>query len=1047
MNKINKFSILIIIIFSIFSSLNAAGDIYFLRTPGLSPDGSKVAFSYDSDLWIVSSEGGTAYRLTAMDGEELYPRFSPDGKWIAFSSTQGGNPDIYIIPVDGGKIEQLTFHDSSDVVDSWSWDSNHIYFTSMRHNNFSAYKVSRGGGTSVRIFKNFFNTVHNIVEDPLSPALYFTDTWESLRFASRKGYKGDYNPDIKSYNSETAELISHTNYKGKDFWHSIDKKGNVYFASDEGTNEYNLHILKDGKKISLTKFKDSIKYPQVCADGSKVVFEKGYELFLYDTKSKAVSGIEIDLYENNRLKLSKDFNISGKISNFDISPDEKKIAFVSRGELFVSDIKGKFVKKMGTDPKGRVVEVKWMSNSRSLLFNQTVNGYLDLFRFEDGRAIRITNSKMDDRNISFNSKRDKAVYLSGKKLVKILDMSDFSSKVIAEDELWGFYNSMPRFSPDDRFIAFTAFRNFEQDILIHDLEKGETINITDSGVTEAQPFWSPDGKYLFFEADRYKPQYPRGGGESKIYALPLRKFSDKFRSDKWNDLFKKEEKSEKKKKDKEKKATPVIKVDIDFDEMGKRWEQISPGSGNQSTPAVFMDGEKRIVLYLSDHEGDGFHLYKTVIEPFEKNKTKLIKGPKSYDYSVLKSGKKYYALIKGKIGSLDLKGNKFTPVKMNYRFVRNLKEEFSQMFRETWANLEINYYDENFHGIDWNKMKEKYSSFLPFLTSRSDLRLLINDMLGELNSSHLGFYSNGDEEKTLHKMKTSETGIMFDNEDPYKVFSVLRYSPADKKEIDLMKGDVLERINDTTIDASLNREFYFSQPSLNSELELTFRRGLKRFKVNIHPVSNREIKKYLYDKWIDVNQKRVNRKSDNKIAYVYMKDMGGSELKSFLIDMTTEWYKKDALILDLRYNRGGNVHDDVLKFLSQKAYTYWKYRGGKYGPQPNFAPSSKPIVLLLNQQSLSDAEMMGAGFKELKLGKIVGTETYRWIIFTSGKSLVDGSYYRLPSWGCYSLDMKDLEKTGVKPDIYIKNTLKDRLEGKDPQLDKAIEIILKQLKK
>ncbi|MEN8222193.1 MAG: S41 family peptidase [Acidobacteriota bacterium] len=1018
-----------------------------MRTPGLSPDGSKIVFSYDSDLWIVSSNGGTAYRLTAMDGNELYPRFSPDGKWIAFSSSQGGNSDVFLIPVSGGKIRQLTFHDSQDSVDSWSWDSKYIYFTSMRHNNFSSYKVNREGGTPVRIFKNFFNTVHNVVEDPGSPALYFTDTWESLRFASRKGYKGDYNPDIKSYDPETGELISHTKYIGKDLWHSVDRDGNIYFASDEGTNEYNLHVLKDGKKITLTKFKDSIKYPQVCADGSKVVFEKGYRLFLYDTKKRSVSGVKIDLYENNKLKLTKDFNISGKISYFDISPDGKKIAFVSRGELFVSDIKGEFVKKMGTDPEGRVIEVKWLSNSRSLFYNQTKDGYLNLFRFENGKEVEITAGTVNDRNISLSSKRDKAVYLSGKRFIKVLDLKSFKTEIVAEDELWGFYNSTPRFSPDDKFIVFTAYRNFEQDIILYDLRNKKKINITNSGVTESRPFWSPDGKYLFFEADRFKPQYPRGGIASKIYALPLMRFSDKFRSDKWDELFKKEIKAEKGKKDKIKKPAPAINVSIDYDRMEKRWEQISPSSGSQSGPVVYKDGEKLIVLYVSDHEGGGYHLYKTTMDPFKKLETKKIKSPVGYNYLICKSGKKYYLLRNGKIGILDMKGNKFTPIKMNYRFRRNLHDEFYQMFYETWANLEINFYDEKFHGVNWSKMKEKYSKLLPELTSRSDLKLLINDMLGELNSSHLGFYSNGDEEKTFHKMHTSETGIMFDNRDPYKVFYVLRYSPADKKEINLKRGDILESVNGVTVDTSMNREFYFSLPSLEKELKLIFRRGETRIAINIHPVSNREIKKFMYDKWIDNNQKRVNRKSDKKIAYVHMKDMGVSELKSFIIDMTTEWYKKDALILDLRYNRGGNVHDDVLNFLSQKAYSYWKYRGGEYAPQPNFAPSSKPIVMLLNQQSLSDAEMTGAGFKELKLGKIVGTETYRWIIFTSGKSLVDGSFYRLPSWGCYTLDKKDLEKTGVKPDIYIKNTLKDRLEGKDPQLDKAIEIILDQLKK
>jgi tricorn protease len=177
-----------------------------------------------------------------------------------------------------------------------------------------------------------------------------------------------------------------------------------------------------------------------------------------------------------------------------------------------------------------------------------------------------------------------------------------------------------------------------------------------------------------------------------------------------------------------------------------------------------------------------------------------------------------------------------------------------------------------------------------------------------------------------------------------------------------------------------------------------------------------------------------------------MKNMGQGALEQFLIEMNSEAHYKDALILDLRYNTGGNVHDEVLKFLAQKPYLQWKYRGGKFTPQPNFAPAAKPIVLLINEQTLSDGEMTATGFKELKLGTVIGTETYRWIIFTSGKGLVDGSFYRLPSWGCYTLDGKNIEKEGVKPDMYVKTTFKDRLEGADPQLDRAIEHIMKQLK-
>src|SRR5690606_6870034 len=239
--------------------------------------------------------------------------------------------------------------------------------------------------------------------------------------------------------------------------------------------------------------------------------------------------------------------------------------------------------------------------------------------------------------------------------------------------------------------------------------------------------------------------------------------------------------------------------------------------------------------------------------------------------------------------------------------------------------------------------------------------------------------------------------------------------------------------------------YYFTRPSLAEELVLTFNSDGQEIKTTVRPQSAGSLRDNLYDEWIYDNRKRVDSLSGNRIAYSHMKNMGSGELERFLLDMVAYENRKEAIILDLRYNTGGNVHDEVLRFLSQRPYLKWQYRGGKLSPQSNFAPAGKPIVLLINEQSLSDAEMTAAGFKELKLGKIIGTETYRWIIFTSGKGLVDGSFYRLPSWGCYTLDGKDLELTGVAPDIAIKNTVADRVADKDPQLERAVQEILKDL--
>lgn len=1013
-------------------------DVYFATTPALNPDGTEIIFSYDGDLWKVNAGGGTATRITAMDGEETYPRVSPDGKWIAFSSAQYGNTDLYIMPYNGGEIKRLTYHSSADQMEAWSWDSKTIYFRSSRYNSQSAYTIGIDGGTPKRMFEHYFNWPHNLAIHP-DGSIYFNESWESSNQVARKRYKGAFNPDIKSYNPANGEYKEHTSHEGKDMWATIDRNGNLYYVSDQSNGEHNLYGLNNGQPQRLTNFKTSIKTPQVNANGGKVVYERDYQVYVYDVNRKRSVKVKISIYENSTLAQERDFNTKNNVSAFDISSDEKKMAFVSRGELFVSDISGKFIKQLMTNPKERVIEVKWLKDNQTLLYSQTVAGYTNLYTIDAASGTgekQLTKDDQSNRNIELNPEMTHAVYLSGINEVRLLDLDNMRSETIANEELWGLYNPQPRFSPDGKYIAFAVRNDFEDDIYFYHIDSKRLVNYTKTGVPETSPFWGPGGKYLYFVTNRTTPSYPFGLQDGRVYRVPLSRVERAFKSDKLAAVF-----------DEDKKEKDTVIVDIDFaQDLMRNMQRISPNFGSQSSPYVIKSGKKTQVLYFSNHDESQRALWMTTIEPFERNKTEKFNGSGRAGGNIVKVKKSYYINNRGAISKINLGSKKLSPIETSFTFRRSMRNEFEQMYYETWAGVEENFYNETFHGMNWAKLKTQYAKFLPHLRNRNQLRILLNDLLGELNSSHMGFRSFGAEERTYHRTNSLNLGVMFSNDNPYQIAKVVSEGPADFPDKDIRPGDVLMTINGQSIDNKMNREYYLAKPSLDEEVTLGLQRGSEMVEVKMHPRSSSAMRVNLYDEWIADNQRKVDQSTNERVAYVHMKNMGLGSLNQFLIEMTSEGYNREGLILDLRYNTGGNVHDEVLKFLSQKPYLKWKFREGKLTTQGNFGAGAKPIVLLINEQSLSDAEMTAAGFKELGLGTIIGTETYRWIIFTSGAGLVDGSFYRLPSWGCYTLDGKNLEKEGVKPDIFVETNFSDRVNGRDPQLERAIQEVLNKLK-
>jgi tricorn protease len=648
-----------------------------------------------------------------------------------------------------------------------------------------------------------------------------------------------------------------------------------------------------------------------------------------------------------------------------------------------------------------------------------------------GEIKQISKDLRNNRALQLDEKRKKGAYISGRDRLMLIDLEDYKTELLVEDEFWGFQNGIPDFSPDGKWLCYSSKRDFEDDIFVINLGSKQITNLTNTGVSESGPVWSKDGKYIYLVTNQLRPSFPHGAGDVHLFRMALDRYDADYRIDEFDELFNTD--TSKSKKD------PEIEISINPERIWERMERISPSFGSQGSATILRKGKKVSILYSSNHDKGKTALWKTVLEPFEKAKTEKIEGLIGRA-GLLVNGDKVYALSAGNLYTINVDSKKAVKINVSHSFTRNYSEEFNQMFAQTWANIEENFYNEDLHGEDWKSHRKYYEQFLPYLNNRGDLRRLLNDMLGELNSSHMGFNTRGTEETTALKYVNLETGLLYKEDQPYIVDRIVSRGPADKKNVDIQSGDELVAVNGIPVDTNMPRDYYFYRPARETEMILTFQGNGEEKKVKIHPSGS--MSGYLYNEWIDENRERVDNLSKNKIAYVHMKNMSGGELTIFIMTMTRELKGKKGLILDLRYNTGGNVHDDVLRFLQQRTYLQWKSRGGNLSNQSNFSPSDVPIVLLINEQSLSDAEMTAAGFKALGLGTIIGTETYRWIIFTSSMGLVDGSSHRMPGWGCYTLDGKNLEREGVQPDIYLKQTFVDRLQGKDPQIEKAIKHIL-----
>jgi len=1051
----------------------------FFRFPDIR--GDLIVFTSEGDLWSVLLTGnGEAHRLTRHNGQETYARISPDGKWIAFTGEYDGNRDVYVMPTTGGAPERLTFHPGWDEVVGWTPDSKQIMFRSPRNSpNFTwkIYTVGLEGG-----FPEDFGLDKGTRISLESKGSRLAFTRLRREASSWKRYQGGQAMDIWAGNLKSLDFKKITDYTGTDAF-PMWINDRIYFLSDR-SGRANLFSMKpDGSDVKQHTYEEKwdVRWPS--SDGKNIVYQKAMDIWTFDISSGKSLKIDIILPTDRIRVRERIINPSGYIDSYSLPNEGRRIAVAARGEVFTFPVeKAGYIRQLTHTPDARDRIAVFSPDGKQIAVISDATGEDEIWLYPSdgkGKSRQLTkNGDMRRYWLSWSPDGTMLVFSDKANRLWIVNVETGKQKLIDEGaELWKYV-----WSPDSKWIAWIKIdEDYTSDIHLYNIDTKEKTRISTPMTNENDVAWDPDGKYLYFKSDSwFNPMLGNGSYISdksdKFYVILLAedcenpfepKLVEAYGEDEEDDDKEKEDEDKDDKeddeKDENKEEDEGVEVEITLDGLQDRIYLMPIKAGNffgltATSGRLYYGSWQRSGMWIDGEWQEGFPLHTFDIEEEE---AKVVGGGRINGYGFSPDRKKMFVRRKGAFivmdaGSTDIPEENGHVDMSGWSMEIDPKAEWAQILREVWRLQRDYFYDPDMHGVDWKKVWKQYSVLLPRISNRDELNDLIREMLGELNIGHA--YIFGGDIKHGQYMGTGGLGCDLEptKSGAYRINKILRgdgwgdepVSPLAATLANVKVGDYIVAIDDVPL-----------KPSDNIYKRLVNKSGKEiLLSLNSKPVFEdaREIPvktiddegSLRYFDWVRDRREYVDSLSDGKIGYIHIPDMGGWGL-SMWMRLYYQQIRKKALLIDVRYNRGGFVADMILSVLNQKVWARGIAREGIEFNRP-WTAFNGPKATVCNHETASDGETFSEAFKRLKLGKLFGTRTWGgWVGIHGGHRLLDRGRNTVPQSSGWGIDDGKwlIEGPGVTPDVEIDDEPAKMLRGEDPQLEAAVKHLLQEIEK